>query len=95
MLYHLIQLILRHLLLDHHHHITHVDHSLHHRLILLEYPRNYYHLGYTLPAFPLVCVSQQMTSPFYLEPLSKIPVHIGFEEHRAPFSAQTTLYLPP
>ena len=26
------------------------------------------------------CVSQQMTNPLYLEPQSKIPVHIGLEE---------------
>ena len=94
LLHHLIQLILGHLLLDHHQHLTHVDHALHHCLLLRENPLNYHRLGYTLPAFPLDRVSQQMTSPLYLEPLSKIPVQIGLEEHRALFLAQTTLYLP-
>ena len=91
-LHHLIQLILGHLLLDHHQHLTHVDHAIHHHIILLENPPHYHRLGYNLPAFPLDRVSQQMTSPLYLEPTSKLPVHIGLEEHRALFLAQTTLY---
>ena len=81
-------------MLDHHDHLTHVDHALHHRILLPKYPIHYLFLGYTLPSFPLDCVTQQITNPLYLEPRSKIHVHIGLEEHRAPFLTQTTLYLP-
>ena len=90
----MIQLFLGHLLLDDHCQLTQVDHALRHHIILPENPLHYHHLGYTLPAFPLDCVSQQMTNPLYLEPMSETLVHIGLEEHRAPFLAQTTLYLP-
>ena len=69
--------------------LTHVDHPQHH----LD-PVHYLPPHYTLPTFPLDRVAQQMTSPLYLEPSSKIPVHIGLEEHRASFLAKKTLYLP-
>ena len=76
-----------------HDHLTHVDHDIHHHLLHPD-PLHYLPLSYTLPTFPLDCVSQQMTNPLYLEPRSKTPIHIGLEEHRDPFLAQTTLYLP-
>ena len=81
----------RYLLLEHDH-LTHVDHLQH--CLLLREPLHYLPLCYTLPSFALDRASQQLTNMLYLEPQSKILIYIVLEEHRDPFWAQITFYLP-